>query len=86
MSGMGGSEFANAPRFLFAPNKSIYYTILNVENSSDQWLEVPVLIKYLGAMELIRLGATVDEEFTEEGLKLLFARRWCYRDEDRFPH
>jgi len=39
------SEFANAPRFLFAPNTSIYYTILSVENSSDQWLEVPLLIK-----------------------------------------
>ncbi len=80
------SEFANAPRFLFAPNTSIYYTILSVENSSDQWLVVPLLIKHRGAMELLRLGASVDEEFTEEGLHLLFERRWCYLDEDRFPN
>ena len=80
-----GSEFGTAPRFLFAPSKSIYYTILNIENSSDYWLEVPLLIKHHGAMELLRLGAEVDEEFTEEGLRLLFARRWCYFDEDRYP-
>ncbi|CAA9287639.1 MAG: hypothetical protein AVDCRST_MAG93-3662 [uncultured Chloroflexia bacterium] len=79
-----GSEFASAPRFLFAPSKSIYYTILNIENSSDYWLEVPLLIKQDGAMELLRLGAGVGEEFTEEGLRLLFVRRWCYFDEDRY--
>ncbi len=80
------SEFTNAPRFLYAPHRSIYYTILHIGNSSDAPLEVPLLIKPRGAMELLRLGAAVDEEFTEDGLKLLFARRWCYHDEDRFLH
>ncbi len=59
------SEFANVPRFLFAPNRSIYYTILNVENSSYWWLQVPLLIKHRGAQELLNLGAVIGEEFTE---------------------
>ena len=78
-------EYGVVPRFLYAPNKSIYYTILHVENSSDAWLQVPLLIKHRGAMELLRLGASVGEEFTEEGLKLIFQRRWGYFDEERLP-
>ncbi len=78
------TEFTNAPRFLYAPHKSIYYTILYIENSSDSPLEVPLLIKHRGALELLRLGAAIDEEFTEDGLKLLFERRWCYHDESRY--
>lgn len=78
-------ESSFVPRFLYAPHKSIYYTILHVENSSDYWLQVPLLIKHHGALELKRLGATVGEEFTEEGLKLIFQRRWGYFDEERAP-
>jgi hypothetical protein len=78
-------EYGVVPRFLYAPNKSIYYTILHVENSSDAWLQVPLLIKHRGAMELLRLGASVGEEFTEEGLKLIFQRRWGYFDDERMP-
>lgn len=80
-----GKEFANVPRFLYAPHKSIYYTILHVENSSDLWLEVPMLIKHRGATELLNLGAEIGDEFTEAGLRLLLERRWGYLDEDRLP-
>lgn len=79
------NEFADVSRFLYAPNKAIYYTILYIENSSDWWLEVPLLIKHRGAVELLDLGASIGDEFTEAGLRLLFERRWGYLDENRLP-
>jgi hypothetical protein len=81
---LGNDELTTVPRFLYAPHKSIYYTILHVENSSDSWLEVPILIKHHGAQELLRRGAVLGQEFTEAGLRLLFLRRWGYFDEDRY--
>ncbi len=77
-------EFSVFPKFLLSPINSVYYTVLHVENSSDLWLQVPVLIKHYGAMELIRLGAQVGDEFTESGLRLIFLRRWGYFDEERY--
>lgn len=74
----------SAPLFLYSPS-GVYYTILNVENSSDYWLEVPLLIKHHGALELIQMGAEVGGEFTEAGLRTIFERRWGYFDDERFP-
>jgi hypothetical protein len=79
------NEFAYVSRFLYAPNKSIYYTILYVENSSDAWLQLPLLIKHRGAIELRERGAEIGGEFTETGLQLIMERRWAYLDDERFP-
>lgn len=77
-------DLSTAPRFLYASRTSIYYTVLHVENSSDSWLEVPILIKHYAAMELLERGAVLGEEFTETGLRMLFQNRWGYFDEDRY--
>jgi hypothetical protein len=78
--------YPNAPVFMQSPSTGIYYTILCVENSSDYYLQVPLLIKRHGAMELLQLGAELGDEFTESGLRLIFERRWGYFDEERSPY
>jgi len=76
---------AGAPLFLHSPSSGVYYTILSIENSSDYYLEVPLLIKHLGAMELIEMGAEVGAELPEAGLRAIFEHRWGYFDDERLP-
>jgi hypothetical protein len=70
-----------APRFLLDSRNSIHYTRLYVENSSDYWLTVPMIIKHHGAKELIRLGAVIGQEFTGRALNMMLERRWVYSDD-----
>ena len=48
-------------------------------------MEVPLLIKHLGAMELIEMGAEVGAELPEAGLRAIFEHRWGYFDDERLP-
>lgn len=75
----GSTEYA--PRFLYSASTSVHYTRLYIENSSDYWITVPTIIKHHGAIELIRLGAVIGQEFTGRALRMMLQRRWVYSDD-----